>query len=103
MEHVVHHGLSQEQATLLVQRALEAYAPRFAKGAPELKWSGLHHLDFSFTAKGKRMAGALDIEAEKFRVQFDVPFLLRPFVGRATKYIESELAPWIAKAKAGEL
>lgn len=103
MDYDVPHGLPLDQAKRAVQAAVASYAARLAKYAPDVKWTGDTHLDIAFSAKGLRLEGALDIDAEKLRVHLEVPFLLRPFQGRATQLIDREAAHWISKAKAGEI
>ena len=36
-------------------------------------------------------------------MELDVPFLLKPFKGKALGVIEEEIKKWMAKAEAGEL
>ena len=102
MEHDIRHDLPVDQAQRVARLALESYATRFAKYEPAVQWSTDNQASVAFTVKGMRLSGGLKIERDRFRLDLDVPMLLRPFKGRAFAVIEREVQGWIAKAKAGE-
>ncbi len=103
MQHDIPHDLSLEQAQDAARKVLTGYGERFAKYAPSLTWHSPQHAELRFTAKGMALAAELQIMADRFRLRMDVPFLLRPFGGRAVQVIDTQVRALIVKAKAGEL
>jgi hypothetical protein len=103
MEHAIKHGLTHEQAKAAVRSAIATYSEKLAKYSPQIAWQGDTKATFSFKAKGVQLEGGLTIEPDRFVVDFDIPFLLRPFKSKAIEKVESEAQTWIAKAKAGQL
>lgn len=99
MEHDIQHDLEPAQAQRVAKQALQSYSERFAKYNPEIQWRGDTQADVAFTVKGMRLAGGLKIEPDRFRLSLDVPFMLRPFKGRAFAVIEREVQVWLVKAK----
>jgi hypothetical protein len=103
MEHEIPHDLSPEKAQKVARQALQSYAERFAKYSPEVRWDDEQRAVVAFTVKGIRLEGGITLAQGRFRMRLDVPFLLRPFSGRAFKVIDAEVQHWIAKAKAAEV
>jgi len=103
MEHAIKHGLTHEQAKAAVRSAIATYSQKLAKYSPQIAWQGDTKATISFKAKGVQLEGGLTIEPDRFVVDFDIPFLLRPFKSKAIEKVESEAQTWIAKAKAGQL
>ena len=102
MEHDIRHDLDAAQAQRVAKQALQSYAERFAKYQPEVQWRSDSQAEVAFIVKGMRLAGGLKIEPDRFRLSLDVPFVLRPFKGRAFAVIAREVQGWLAKAKAGQ-
>lgn len=98
MNHEIPHQLSASEAIALAHRALDAYAKRFAKYAPEITWRSESEAEIAFTAKGIHLHGGLAVAADRFRLRLDVPLLLRPLQGRALQVIEREMQTWLAKS-----
>ena len=103
MKHAVPHDLGQEQATKVARAALQSYAERFADYNPVANWVSDRKANIGFSAKGLSLKGSLEVTSSTIDMDLDVPFLLRPFKGRAVGIIEEEIRRWIGKAKAGEL
>jgi hypothetical protein len=101
MKHVVHHGLGQERARAVAEAALKSYSERFAEYSPRSSWPSPTRADISFSVKGMTLNGGLEIQEKDFELELDVPFLLRPFKGKAMSVIEEEIKKWVAKAQAG--
>lgn len=99
MEHDIRHNLGEAQAQRVAKQAVQSYAERFAKYNPEVQWRGDSQADVAFTVKGMRLSGGLKVESDRIRLSLDVPFVLRPFKGRAFAVIEREVQGWLAKAK----
>jgi hypothetical protein len=103
MKHKVPHDLGQEKAQLVAKKAFDAYKERFAKYNPTATWADDSHAKISFSAKGMTLSGDVEVNPSDITLDLDVPFLLRPFKGKAVAIIEEEIQKWIGKAKAGEL
>jgi Putative polyhydroxyalkanoic acid system protein (PHA_gran_rgn) len=103
MDHQVAHDLEPKLARTVAHRALESYAERFSKYAPEINWTNDDQASIAFTVAGKRIEGALNVEPKSYRMSLDVPLLMRPFSGRAFKLIDTEVAAWLERVKLGEL
>jgi hypothetical protein len=102
MKHVVPHDLGQEKAKQVAQAAFQSYRERFAQYDPKAEWNE-KHADISFSVKGFSLKGSLDVNPKNIEMELDVPFLLKPFKGKALGVIEEEIKKWMAKAEAGEL
>lgn len=102
MDHEIRHELSVSEAQAVAHRALDAYVKRFAKYSPELSWRSEREAEIAFTAKGIRLAGALTVEPDRFRMRLDVPLLLRPFKGRALQVIDREVQRWLEQAQVAQ-
>jgi hypothetical protein len=103
LEHEIRHDLPPAEAQRIAKQAIASYAERFAKYSPEVQWRSESQADVAFTVKGMRLTGGIAIEANRFRLSLDVPFVLRPFKGRAFAMIEAEVQKWLAKAKNGQV
>lgn len=103
MQHVVAHDLSPELAKKALEKALESYKERFADYSPKDTWTTPTHVDITFSAKGIKLKGAIDLEPKRILMDLEVPFLLRPFKSQALDLIESQIRKWSEKAKNGEL
>jgi hypothetical protein len=49
------------------------------------------------------LRGTMEVLANAIEMDLDVPFLFRPFKGKALGVIEGEIKEWIAKAKQGSV
>jgi hypothetical protein len=103
MKHVVPHDLGQERAKQVATAAMDSYAKKLAKYSPRTSWVSDGRASISFSVKGMTLNGAIEVTAQTFEMELDVPFLLRPFQGTAIKVIEDEIRGWMAKAKAGTI
>lgn len=103
MKHSVPHDLGQEMGIKVAKAAYDSYKERFAKYNPTANWVSDSKCDLGFTAKGISLAGTLEVYADRIDMELDVPFLLKPFKGKALSVIEEEIRKWIDKAKAGEV
>lgn len=103
MTHDIPHDLSFDLAKVATEKAAEAYKQRFAEYDYRHKWVNDSRVELSFKVAGKRLEGALTVKDTKLELELDVPFVFRPFRGKAIEIIEKEARGWMAKAKAGEL
>lgn len=103
MKHSVPHDLDPELAKKATVAALESYKKRFSEYNPTLNWPSDAKAEIGFKVKGVSLKGNLEVGTKAIDMDLDVPFLLRPFRGKALSVIEEEIKKWIAKAKAGEL
>jgi hypothetical protein len=103
MKHVVPHGLGQDKAKQVAQAAFESYRTRYAKYEPQATWRDDRHAQITFSVKGMKLTGSLQVNPDDIEMDLDVPFMLRPFKGKALSVIEEEIKKWVSKAKAGEI
>ena len=103
MKHVVPHGLGQEKAKQVAQAAFDSYRDRYAKYEPKATWVNDERAEISFNVKGIKLESAMEVGPNDIAMDLDVPFVLRPFKGKALGVIEEEIKKWISKAKAGEI
>lgn len=103
MKHSVRHDLGLEQAKKVTHSALDSYAEKFAKYHPTVNWQSDTSATIGFTVKGVSLDGSIEVGASSIDLDLDVPFLLKPFRGKAVSVIEDEIQEWIAKARAGQL
>ncbi|MSQ83313.1 MAG: hypothetical protein EXR77_10580 [Myxococcales bacterium] len=103
MRHSIAHDLTPDMAQKTARAACDHYTTRFAKYEARIVWRDVSNADISFSAKGLRITGKVAVLAQNLVVDIDIPFLLRPFQGRAVDIVQRELNKWIAKAKSGEI
>lgn len=103
MKHSVSHGLGKAKAIEVCKKAFDSYKERFAQYNPTANWVSEDRADIGFTAKGINLKGGLEVFDNKIEMDLEVPFLLRPFKGKALGVIEEEIQKWIGKAQKGEL
>ena len=103
MKHIVKHDLDLATAKKVAQKAYESYAERFAEYSPTATWTTDRRCDVSFTVKGVKLNGSLELADGEIQMDLDVPFIFRPFKKKALDVIEREVRAWIEKAKSGEL
>ena len=100
MKHSVSHDLGQERAKKVTESALASYAAKFSQYSPTTTWTGPTSAKISFNVKGMTLTGGVEIRDKSIDLDLDVPFLLRPFQGKAIAVIESEIRTWLDKEKA---
>jgi hypothetical protein len=103
MKHVVPHGLGQEKAKQVALAAIGSYTSRFAQYNPNARWLDDRRAEISFQVKGITLSGNMQVNPNDIEMDLEVPFLLRPFKGKALGVIEEEIKKWIAKAQAGQV
>jgi hypothetical protein len=103
MKHSVPHDLGQEKAKKVAQSAFDAYKARFAQYHPKADWVSDQRAEISFSVKGLTLNGSMVVNASNIEMDLNVPFLLKPFKGKALGVIEQEIKNWISKAKAGQV
>jgi hypothetical protein len=103
MKHGVPHDLGLERAKQVAKAAFASYQEKFAKYNPKANWVDERRCKISFSVKGVTLDGTMEVFADKIEMDLDVPFLLRPFKGKALGVIEEEITKWVQKAKAGEI
>jgi hypothetical protein len=103
MKHSVAHGLGREKAKQVAEAAIKSYSERFAEYSPTCHWQGDYAAEIGFSVKGLSLKGAIDVGEREIGMSLDVPFLLRPFKGKALGVIEEEIRRWVAKGEAGDI
>lgn len=97
------HDLSKDQAKKATQAAIDKYTEKFSDFNPQAEWITDDKAEVSFSAKGVTLEGSFELKQDEIEMQMDIPFLLRPFKGKAVSVIEDEINKWVAKAKSGDL
>ena len=103
MKHSVSHSLGLEKARKVAKAALDSYAQKFSEYNPVTKWKSEDKAEIGFTVKGMSLSGAVQVAERAIDLDLDVPFMLKPFKGKAIAVIEGEIKKWIAKAEKGEI
>lgn len=103
MQHRIAHSLELDLARRAVRKAADNYVERFAKYTPVIRWDNEDRARLSFSAKGVTLEGTLQLEPRAIVLEVTVPFLLKPFAGKAVAVIEREVQHWIGVAARGEL
>ncbi|MFO7563353.1 MAG: polyhydroxyalkanoic acid system family protein [Enhygromyxa sp.] len=103
MTHDIPHDLDLDLAKLAAHKAAEAYGERFAEYDYKATWVRDDRVELGFTVVGKRLEGSMTIKPDRLELELDVPFMMRPFRGKAIQIIEKEARTWLDKAKRGEL
>ena len=103
MKHVIKHDLDQPTAKRAMDAAFDVYKTRFSDYNPQVAWQGDTRATISFRAKGVSIEGNIELHEREIHVELKVPFLLRPFTGKAVAVVEETVQEWVAKAKAGEV
>jgi Putative polyhydroxyalkanoic acid system protein (PHA_gran_rgn) len=103
MKHSLPHSLGLETARKVVRSAFDNYTQRFSDFAPTTSWPSEDQAHVSFSAKGMSINGTVFVRATSIDIDLDVPFLLKPFQGKAVEVLERELGKWVEKAKNGQL
>lgn len=101
MEHRIVHDLPLDLARRAARRALDSYKERFTRYDPTLRWLDDDRAVLGFAIKGIVLSGTFTVMPSAFGLTLDVPFLLRPFKGKAIEVIEREVRLWVGRAKAG--
>lgn len=103
MKHVVPHGLGFETARKVADAAFASYKERFSQYRPQATWVTENRCEIHFNVKGMSLKGELEVGHDDIEMDLDVPFVLRPFKGKAISVIEEEIKKWIEKARKGEI
>ncbi len=103
VKHDIPHDLSMDSAKKAAKKAVEAYGARFADYDFSANWKSETMVDLGFSVAGKRLDGSMEVKTSCLALELDVPFLFRPFRGKAIQIIEREARVWIDKAKTGEI
>jgi len=103
MKHVIAHDLDVATAKKVAERAFAEYQHRYAKYDPQFRWATDRKAELAFNAKGIKLEGAMEVAEREITLALDVPFLLRPFRGRAMEIIEREVKVWLERARTGQL
>jgi hypothetical protein len=103
MKHSVAHDLGQDKAKEVAVAAFDSYKKRFSEYSPQADWVSDERAQIAFKVKGVSLSGVLEVHPTSIDMDLDVPFLLRPFKGKALGVIEGEIRKWIGKARDGKL
>jgi len=102
-KHTIQHGLDQDTARRVAEKAWASYQERFSEYHPTIQWDRPDHASVGFKAMGTSLKGALTLKPGEIEMELDVPFLLKPFQGKALSVITEEVQKWVTEAKAGKI
>ncbi len=103
MKHTVTHSLGLDMARKVAKAAMDSYAQRFSEYNPVTNWKSEDSADIGFNVKGMSLKGGVKVSSNAIDLDLDVPFMLKPFKGKAIAVIEEEIKKWIRKAEKGEI
>jgi len=102
MKQTIDTNLDKARSKIAIGKAMDEYKKRFAEYQPRYDWVSDDAGEFSFSAKGVKLEGTIQIRDNKVDVDMDVPFLFRIFQGSAMKVIQEQVEHWVEKVKKGE-
>lgn len=103
MKHSVPHSLGKEMARKVTRAAVDNYKSRFAEYSPTATWKTDDQAQIGFSVKGMSLKGGITVTDSTIDLELEVPFLLKPFQGKALGLIQNEINDWIGKAQRGEI
>lgn len=103
MKQTIDTNLDKARSKKAIDKAMDDYKARFAEYSPRFDWTTEDTGDYSFSAKGVKLAGTLHVLDNKVDVEMNVPFLFKIFQGRAMGVIRDQVVFWVEKAKTGEI
>jgi hypothetical protein len=103
VRHSIKHELSPEQLKLAVSKFAEAYVERYREYDTKALWLQDDKVEVQFKVKGVKLSGVLELLPREIGIDMKVPLPLQLFRSRAIRTIEETVAPWLEKAKRGEL
>lgn len=103
MKQSIPHHLSLDTVRSATKKALDVYQEKFSEYEAKAVWPSENHADVSFVALGKKLEGTIDLNDKTIDLELDVPFLMKPFQGKAMDIIQKEITKWLGKAERGEL
>ena len=77
---------------------------------PQVRVGGMFHVmlpsssvnpdkaEIAFKVKGMSLKGGVEVKDSSIDMELEVPFMLKPFQGKAVSVIEGEIKKWIGKA-----
>lgn len=83
----------------MAERAFDHYRERYAKYEPRLTWRSDTQADASFSAKGLKLSGTVELLPSAIALELQVPLVLRIFKSRAIAIVEREVAHWCAQVE----
>ena len=99
----VTHSLSANDARRVARNVVSEYVERFERYSPVVDWQDEDHAKVSITAKGLTLRGTFSLIPSAIVFEAAVPFLLRPFSGKAQEIIEKQVELWAGRSQRGEL
>lgn len=103
MHHSIPHDLPLPLLRQAAAAALLHYQARYPQAQTTLLWQDEQRATLSVTLRGVTLRAALLLTPSAIEVTMALPLLLRPFKERAQRRVESEVAGWLAQARAGTI
>ncbi len=99
MKQTIAHDLSMELARQAANAALADFQRRFPHAHITPEWLSADEAIVAFSIRGFHLNPRIRLRPGAIDVEMDIPFLARPFEGRARARIERELALWLDRAR----
>jgi hypothetical protein len=103
MQKTITSNLDKARSKIAIEKAMEDYKARFAEYSPRYDWTTADSGEFSFNAKGVKLAGTITVRDNFVDVTMDVPFLFRIFQGKALEVIQEQVELWVERVRSGKV
>ncbi len=98
MKHRVPHQLEEKRAKKMIRQAFETYAEHYAEYSIETDWVDEETARVGFEVTGRRVDGEVRVRDGAFEVDFDLPWVFRPFKKKIAQTLDREFERWIESA-----
>ena len=95
MKHSVPHSLGHDRACSVTKKALGSYCEKFSDYSPKIDWANDSEARIGLSIMGMTITGKVQVTDSSIDLDLSVPFMLRPFQGKAVQVIENEINKWI--------
>ena len=96
MKHTVPHDLEQERAKEMVDKLIETYGEHYKDYDLSANWKDDQTAEVAMCVQGKDVKGTIKIAPDCFDLDFDMPWMFRPFGGMIRRTVDDEVERWIA-------
>ena len=90
MRHRIERSCGPARTRRILDEAFAAYAERYARYRPHLKWYDDSRAAFGFRVRGLKVTGTLSLLADAIDLEVQVPWMLRPLHDLARRTIDAE-------------
>ncbi len=98
MKHTVRHTLAPDKAKDVLEHALGTYREHYSEYDVETGWADDDTAEVGFRMTGNKVRGEIKVLADRYDIDFKLPWMYRPFTRRIAVAVEEELQRWLARA-----